>query len=112
MLADLYRWLYYPLAALVVCGTFADLTPRAKKSTRGEGVEKAWFYVAIWTAVPAQVVIWAVWRLGGQMGLSPFSLAWARLASFIAVTGLFLWLGFTERLPRTARYYEGPASSE
>jgi len=112
MLGDLYRWLYYPLAALMAVGTALDLTPRARRSTRGEGAEKAWFYVAIWTVVPAQVAIWAVWRLGGPMGLGPLALAWARLASFLAVGALFLWLGVRGRLPRTARYFEGPATGE
>jgi hypothetical protein len=105
ILGDLYAWLYYPLALAVVAGAWFDLVPRAKRSTRHEGAEKAWFYVAIWTVVPSQVVIWGVWRLGGHLGLDPLQIAWARLAAFLLVGGFFFFLGWSGRLGRTARFH-------
>src|SRR5579883_1294473 len=45
---DLYVKLYYLLATLIVAATVFDITPRARRSTRGEGSEKGWFYVAVW----------------------------------------------------------------
>lgn len=106
ILGDLYAWLYYPLAAAVAIGARFDLIPRARRSTRDEGRERAWFYTAIWTVVPAQVVIWAVWRLGGQLGLEPITVAWARLGAFILASALFATLGYRGILPRTVRYAE------
>jgi hypothetical protein len=110
-LGDLYRWLYYPLAALIVLATVLDLTPRARRSTLHEGAERAWFYVAAWTVVPSQLAAWAAWRLGGRLGLDTTSLAWLRFGAFFAVAGAAVWLGVAERLPRTQRYVEEEAAS-
>ena len=52
---DLFYKLYYPLAAAIVLATILDFTPRAARSTRDEGAEKGWFYVAVWTVVPTQL---------------------------------------------------------
>jgi hypothetical protein len=103
-LEELFTWLYYPLAGLVVIGTLVDITPRARRSTLQEGAERAWFYVAIWTIVPAQVVAWGAWRLGRFMSIDPHSLAYVRFGVFTIVTTAMLALGLKGALPRTARY--------
>jgi hypothetical protein len=102
---NLYVRLYYVLAAIVVLATVLDFTPRARRSTRGEGAEKGWFYVAVWTVVPTQLASWAMWRLGRFFDLPAASLGHLRLATFLIVAGLFLALGFLGRLPRTERYH-------
>lgn len=105
MVPELYDWLYYPLAIAVVLGTLLNWTPRARRSTRGEGAEKAWFYVAIWTVVPTQVASWAMWRLGPRMGLQGAALAHARLAVFLILAALVLLPTILGKLPRTERYH-------
>jgi len=111
LVPQLYDWLYYPMALVVVLATVLDWTPRAKRSTRYEGAERAWFYVAIWTVVPTQLVSWAAWRLGGPLGLAGIELARIRLVAFFVAAAFFLFLGAKGRLPRTARYHfaEGDA---
>jgi len=111
MLKQMYEYGYYPLAALVVLGTALDLTPRAKRDTCGEGAERAWFYVAIWTVVPTQVVNWGAWRLGKFLGLDPLPLARTRLVICLLSTGFFFLLGYAAKLPRTQRYYSGVAAA-
>lgn len=111
MLRDLYRYGYYPLALAVVLATLLDVTPRARRDTFGEGVERAWFYVAIWTVVPTQVINWAAWRMGKFMALAPLPLAHLRLAVCLISTAMLLLLGMTARLPRTQRYSEGVAAA-
>ena len=101
---DLYARLYYPLAAVVVLATILNFTPRARRSTRGEGAEKGWFYVTVWTVVPTQLASWAMWRLG-RFFLSPSSLDHLRLATFLIVAGLFFGLGLLGKLPRSERYH-------
>jgi hypothetical protein len=101
----LWRWLYYPLALSVAAATCLDRTPRACRSTINEGAEKAWFYLAIWYVVPAQVAAWGAWRLGGRLGLSVLPLARFRLAAFLLVAGIFFLLGLKAKLPRTRRYH-------
>jgi hypothetical protein len=111
-IAQLYRWLYYPLAALVMLGTALDLTPRARRSTANEGAERAWFYVGIWTVVPAQAVGWAMWRLGSRMALNNHELTWVRLGATVLVAAVLLALGVLGKLPRTQRYRAGDAQLE
>jgi hypothetical protein len=105
MLEQLFFWCYYPFAAVVVLGTILDITPRARRTTLQEGAERAWFYVAVWTIVPAQVVAWGAWRLAASLGVDPLPLARIRFAIFAVVTVLLLTLGIKGVLPRTARYY-------
>jgi hypothetical protein len=111
MLKEMYRYAYYPLALLVVLGTALDLTPRARRDTFGEGAERAWFYVGIWTVVPTQVVNWAAWRMGKYMGLAPLPLARTRLVLCLLSTAFFFLLGYAAKLPRTQRYYSGVAAA-
>jgi hypothetical protein len=110
-LKDMYTYGYYPLAVAVVVGTALNLTPRAKRDTFGEGAERAWFYIAIWTVVPTQVINWAAWRMGKYIGLDPLPLARTRLAVCLVSTLFFFLLGYASKLPRTQRYYTGVAAA-
>lgn len=105
LLADLYDRFYYPLALVVILGTILDFTPRAKRSTKYEGAEKAWFYAGVWTVVPAQAAAWAAWRLGGKLGLTSLVLGRFRLTAFLIVSAVFLVLSLRGKLPRSQRYY-------
>lgn len=102
---NMYRNVYYVLVAAVILATLVDDTPRARRSTRREGEEKGWFYVAVWTVVPTQLAAWAMWRLGRFFDLSPRILGDLRLLTFVVVALLFFALGYLGRLPRTQRYY-------
>jgi hypothetical protein len=110
MISTMYVKLYYALLAAIVLATVLNITPRARRSTRGEEAEKGWLYVAIWTVVPTQVAAWAMWRLGKSMSLSVSSLDRLRLATFLAVAGIFFLLGCLGKLPRTRRH--SPALDE
>ncbi|HLW55498.1 MAG TPA: hypothetical protein VKW06_21905 [Candidatus Angelobacter sp.] len=105
VIPDLYVTLYYVLAALVVLATVLDVTPRARRSTSGEGAEKAWFYVAIWTVVPTQLAGWAMWRLGRFFNLTESTLNDLRLLVFLIFAGVFFTLGCLGKLGRTERYH-------
>lgn len=102
---DLYHWLYYPLAALIVLATVFDITPRTRRSTIQEGAERAWLYIAIWTVVPTQIVNWAMWRIGKHLDVTPQGLADLRFFACVFTAGLIFTLGVKGKLPRTARYY-------
>jgi hypothetical protein len=104
IITDLYRWLYYPLLMAVVTGAAFNLVPRAKRSTLHEGAERAWFYVAAWTVVPAQLVGWATWRLGKHFEIGAAELAYFRLLTYIGVTVIFFTLAYLGKLGRTDRY--------
>ncbi len=104
-LAQLYTFLYYPLALILTLVAYLDWLPRARRSTRNEGVEKGWFYVAIWTVVPTQVAAWAAWRLGSQLNMSSHELDDLRFAVFVLTGTILFLLGLREKLPRTKRHH-------
>lgn len=104
MIYNLYGKLYYVVVAAIVMATVLNVTPRARQSIRGDGAEKAWFYVAVWVVVPTQIAAWGMWRLGGALGISGMPLNQMRLATFVVVSTIFLTLGFAGKLPRTRRY--------
>lgn len=104
MISALYVEIYYALAAVIVLATVLDWTPRARRSTRNEGREKGWFYVAVWTVVPTQIAGWAMWRAGSRIGLVGSQLDHLRLATFLVFTAVFFTLGALGKLPRTERY--------
>ena len=93
MLKQMYQYGYYPLALAVVLGTVLNLTPRAKRDTFGEGAERAWFYIAIWTVVPTQVVNWGAWRLGKFMSLDSAAAGADATGDLPAVDGVLLPAG-------------------
>ena len=102
---SLYVKLYYVLAAMIVIATVLNITPRARRSTAGEGAEKGWFYLAIWMVVPTQAAAWAMWRLGRFFDMPKSTLDHARLITFLTVAGALFLLGYMEKLPRTERYH-------
>lgn len=104
IIGTLYVKIYYVLAAVIVVATLLDWTPRARRSTRNEGREKGWFYVAVWTVVPTQIAAWAMWRVGSRFGLSGSALDHARLITFLVFAGVFFALGAMGKLPRSERY--------
>jgi hypothetical protein len=105
LIADLYAYLYYPLALVIVLAAFLNVVPRARRSTLNEGAEKAWFYVGIWTVVPTQVAAWGAWRLGARLHVGRPELDYLRLAVFSLMGLIFLLLGIAGKLPRSKRFY-------
>ncbi|MBI3404783.1 MAG: hypothetical protein HY046_04940 [Acidobacteria bacterium] len=101
---ELYARLYYLMMVAIVLATALNITPRARRTTLNEGNERGWFYVAIWTVVPTQVVAWAAWRLIAPLGLAPVDLARIRLGVFCLVGAAFFLLGMRNLLPRTSGY--------
>ena len=104
-MAELYAFLYYPLALIIVLVAYLDRLPRTRRSTRNEGAEKGWFYVAIWMVVPTQVAAWGAWRLGSLLDITSYELDCLRFTVFV-LTGILLFLlGLKGKLPRTGRYH-------
>ncbi len=105
VLSRLYTWPYYALALVILIATMLDWTPRARRSCRGEGSERAWLYVALWSVVPTQLVGWAMWRLASLLRLEGLELARIRLVAYVLVAAWFFLLAWLGKLPRTERYH-------
>jgi hypothetical protein len=63
MLKQIYNLAYFPmLAAVVLLGT-GGVLPRVRRSTQGEGIERRYFYGAVWSVTIAQSVLLVLWKL-------------------------------------------------
>jgi len=63
LLLQMYRYAYFPVAgAMWVLGALG-LLPRVKRSTKGEGHERRYFYGSVWAVCIAQPVLWLLWKI-------------------------------------------------
>jgi hypothetical protein len=96
-LNSVYRHAYFPLLVVIVLlGSFGFL-PRVRKSTRGEGVERRYFYGAVWSISLAQGVLMLLWKTLPRTH-------WADLVKTSCFIGVLLAIGTLSafgRLPRT-----------
>lgn len=61
-LSQIYRVGYLPLLLLILILGAVGLLPRVGRSTEGEGIERRYFYGAVWAIVPAQAVLFLMWK--------------------------------------------------
>jgi len=96
-LRQIYDAAYFPIAGTIwVLGALGWL-PRVKRSTRGEGHERRYFYGSIWAVTVAQPILWLLWKI------LPRSRSFDALKLTVFV-GLLIWIGNLARrglLPRT-----------
>ncbi|HKD08192.1 MAG TPA: hypothetical protein VKB79_19990 [Bryobacteraceae bacterium] len=96
-LKQIYQYGYFPLySVILLLGAFGIL-PRVRPSTKGEGIERRYFYGSVWAVTLAQALLMALWkvlphtRAADALKLIVYSLALAGIGACAA-------LG---RLPRT-----------
>lgn len=61
-LKQIYGYAYFPLLLIFVCLGVFGLLPRVGRSTRGEGVERRYFYGAVWAVPLAQALLLILWK--------------------------------------------------
>ena len=102
-MAQIYDAAYLPIVLVVwVSGAFG-LLPRVRKSTRGEGDERRYFYGLMWAVPVGQGLVWILWRT------LPVSTAtnWIKLGTFCGMIAGMGWLAFRGVLPRTRKIVPG-----
>ena len=62
VMQQLYMRAYFPLAAAVLFLGALGVLPRVRRSTRGEGIERRYFYGAVWSVAIAQTVLLLLWK--------------------------------------------------
>ena len=96
-LKQMYEVAYFPIAgSMWLLGAFGQL-PRVKRSTKGEGHERRYFYGSVWAVAIAQPVLWILWKV------LPRSTG-ADLAKLAVFVGILAFVGNLARLgllPRT-----------
>ncbi len=96
-LRQIYEIAYFPLAGTIwLLGATGQL-PRVKRSTKGEGHERRYFYGSVWAVCVAQPVLWVLWKALPETRMADGF----KLAVFVAILA---WIGNRARLgllPRT-----------
>ena len=96
-LKQMYQAAYFPIAGTFwLLGALGRL-PRVKRSTKGEGHERRYFYGTVWAASAAQPVLWFLWAALPQTRLADA----LKLATFVGVLAFMGSLAYRGRLPRT-----------
>lgn len=97
MLKELYGSLYFPIAGSIWALGVAGWLPRVRRSTKGEGHERRYFYGTVWAVSIAQPVLWQMWL---WLPRSP-TFDVIRLVVFLAVLAFMGTLSVLGKLPRT-----------
>ena len=96
-LKQMYEVAYFPIAGTFwMLGALGQL-PRVKRSTKGEGHERRYFYGSVWAVAVAQPVLWLLWKILPQTTLGD-------VTKLIVFVGILVVVGNLARLgvlPRT-----------
>ena len=96
-LKQMYEVAYFPLAGAVwALGAFG-LMPRVKRSTKGEGHERRYFYGSVWAVTIGQPVLWLLWKVLPQGTVADV----VKLATFVGILAFVGNLARLGVLPRT-----------
>lgn len=96
-LREMYDTAYFPIAGTFWALGAVGVLPRVKRSTRGEGHERRYFYGSVWAVAIAQPVLWLLW------GVLPAGRA-GDAAKLLVFVGILVVVGYLSRLgllPRT-----------
>jgi hypothetical protein len=62
VMKQIYFQAYFPLCAIVLLLGLSGLLPRVGRSTKGEGIERRYFYGAVWASVISQTLLLVLWK--------------------------------------------------
>jgi hypothetical protein len=96
-LRQIYDVAYFPLAGSIWVLGALGLLPRVKRSTKGEGHERRYFYGSVWAVCIAQPILWLMWKVLPRTQT-------AEAIKLLIFVGILLWVGNMARrglLPRT-----------
>ncbi len=88
---------YFPVFAAVLAGGIFGIWPRIRSSTKGEGVERRYFYGAVWAVTGAQALLLLLWKTLPKTHATDI----VKLVGFAGVLGLIGLLAAFGLLPRT-----------
>src|SRR4051812_31267194 len=88
---------YWPIAGTILLLGAVGLLPRVRRSTKGEGIERRYFYGSVWAVCIAQPILWLLW------GILPLTRTFD-IVKLVVFWGILAYVGNLSRrglLPRT-----------
>jgi len=96
-LKQMYEVAYFPIAgSMWLLGALGYL-PRVKRSTKGEGHERRYFYGSVWAVAIAQPILWLMWKVLPQTRVGDS----VKLMVFLAILAVVGHMSRLGMLPRT-----------
>jgi hypothetical protein len=96
-LRQIYSYAYSPLCALILLLGIMGKLPRVGPSTKGEGIERRYFYGAVWSVTAAQTVLLILWKAIPETRAGSL----IKLAAYVGVLAFVGALAARGILPRT-----------
>jgi hypothetical protein len=94
---QLYQYTYAPVCVGILALGAAGLLPRVGPSTKGEGMERRYFYGSVWAVTAAQVMLLVLWK---TLPLNRTT-SLVKLAAYVGVLALMGVATSRGLLPRT-----------
>jgi hypothetical protein len=96
-LKQIYDTAYFPIAGTMWALGAAGLLPRVKRSTKGEGHERRYFYGSVWAVAIAHAMLWLLWKVLPRTTAADAT----KLAMFVGVLAAVGYVARLGLLPRT-----------
>jgi hypothetical protein len=94
---QIYHYAYLPVCATILLLGASGVLPRVRRSTKGEGTERRYFYGSVWAVVVAQILLLVFWKTLPQTRLASSG----KLGIFAGALLLMGLAAYRGTLPRT-----------
>lgn len=104
-LKQIYWYGYSPVCAVILLLGILGKLPRVGRSTKGEGIERRYFYGSVWAVTTAQTLLLVLWKVLPETRLGSL----VKLAVFVGALVVMGSLAARGILPRTRPILPGEA---
>ena len=94
---EIYRYGYLPVYGTILLLGGAGVLPRVRRSTKGEGTERRYFYGSVWAVTVSQVILLVLWKTLPETRTANLM----KLGIFVGVLLLMALAAYRGVLPRT-----------
>lgn len=94
---QIYQYGYAPLCGVILVLGAVGVLPRVRRSTKGEGTERRYFYGSVWAVVVAQALLALLWQVLPQTRGATL----VKLGIYVGALGLMGFAAYRGGLPRT-----------
>ena len=94
---QIYSYVYFPLFGVILLLGAMGVLPRVRRSTKGEGTERRYFYGSVWAVVAAQTLLLVLWKVLPQRQTATV----VKLGLFVGVLAVMGVAAYRGALPRT-----------